>query len=888
MNITEKDLHNYRPIPFYFITTTDKNELTYEKFYESLSDMKQKGFGGVIPFNRPPHGFTQEQYFSEFWFETIGNILRACRDLGLRVWLQDDFVAPSGNIGGKLKEWAPHLVPYKLVLKDGKVEVEEVPWGFPAFENPESALLFQKYVYEEYKKRFGEYFGTTIIGMFSDADSRRVNSEVYSTNSPMKDYFPWTQTFAQTFKQDYGYDITPYLESIIKREPSKQAHDYWEHNGKLYHGWFASNYEWCKKNGLEYTFHTSDCAPARIETSYFNSAFAEGKAIDAGIHSDYPGTDHECLDLNGGRIFLKDKRQFRSFTFGEENPKERVDNFLDVYADIRAKMAQSSYYLNDKKGCFCEMFAASNWDAPYKELRNIASWQIMQGITFIVIHAYHYKLHGVSKGFAPPSFCTKSHLDFDLKSFNDSLATDAFLASRGKLKVDFAILDPTDHIWQGIDDAWCELDLAKKLNHFPQGYVISDFKGLEKKAGQLKAVINPGLTLSEDERSKIKALGLDILEAEDITTPDEIEKKYPTGIKWQGDGDVMFMRRVLDDKKELLMVANIESDNTLTGTLTFDGKNYEVELANGEIAYFGNEFESYRSPAKCTKKLYLPKEYDVLFEKKNILNLRRWEDENSRAFCLLTPECKEDYMVKLGWFPPSRIALNEAPNDKPLFHFDATENLCGLELLLSKRFLAENPTPVFVDGKEIAKSGITYILDDEYSVFSFDADIGKHTVMLNLTSPVTISDGIYLRGDFDADISISGKDKYRASSTTYLTEHATFTLSKRSKTLFAGKSFTSQGQPHYSGQVDYTATIDVPCGFENAAIVFDNLKSAAKVYVDGEYQGSVIRPPYRLDLNMSCGKHTITIKTANTLGNMLDGVRLPSGLVSVPYLEVRD
>ena len=888
MNFTEKDLHNYRPIPFYFITTTDPEELTYEKFYQSLSDMKSKGFGGVIPFNRPPHGFSKEQYFTEFWFETIGNILRACRDLGLRVWLQDDFVAPSGNIGGKLKEWAPHLVPYKLVLRDGKVQVEEVPWGFPAFENPESALLFQKYVYEEYKKRFSEYFGTTIIGMFSDADSRRVNSEVYSTNSPMKDYFPWTQTFAETFKKDYGYDITPYLESIIKREPSKQAHDYWEHNGKLYFGWFASNYEWCKKNGLEYTFHTSDCAPARIETSYFNSAFAEGKAIDAGMNCDYPGTDHECLDLNGGRIFLKDRRQFRSYTFGEHNPSERVGNFLDVYADIRAKMAQSSYYLNDKKGCFCEMFAASGWDADYKNLRNIASWQIMQGITFIVIHAYHYKLHGISKGFAPPSFCPRSHLDFDLKSFNDSLARDAYIASRGKLCVDFALLDPTDSIWEGKDDAWTELDLAKKLNHFPQGYIISDFKGLQKKAGQLKAVINPGLTLSDEERSKINALGLDILEANDITTPEQIEAKYPTGISWQGNKDVMFMRRTLDNGKELLMISNIESDDTLTGTLTFDGKEYQVELANGEIAYFGTEFESYRSPAKSVRKLYLPKIYNAEFEKKNILTLKRWEDQSGRAFCLLSPEHKEDYMVKLGWFPPSRTALNEAPNDKPLFRFTANNTLTGLEILISKRFLEENPTPVFIDGKQVENCYTDLILDDEYSVFRFDVQTGHHDVMLNLTNPVTVGDNIYLRGDFDAEIEISGKDKYRASSSTYLTEFAAFTLSKRSTTLVAGKSYTSQGQPHYSGIVNYISEIDIPQEFENATLVFDTLKSAAKVYIDGEYLGSVIRPPYRLDLSVLQGKHEIRIETCNTLGNMLNGLRLPSGLVSVPYLEVRD
>lgn len=883
--ISEDKLFQYRPIPFYFITTTDPEKLTYEKFYENLSDIKRKGFGGVIPFNRPPHGFTKEQYFTEFWFETIGNCIRACRDLGLRVWLQDDFKAPSGSMGGKLQALAPHLVPLRLVMKEGTVVPEEVPWGFPAFEHPDSALLFQKYVYEEYKKRFGDYFGGTIIGFFSDADSRRVNSEVYTTGSPMKDYFPWSLTFAESFEAAYGYDIVPHLPSVLQRESSQAAHDYWEHSGNLYFSWFASNYDWCKKNGLEYTFHTSDSAPFPVTTSYFNSAFAEGKAIDAGRNCDFPGTDHECLDLNGGRLFLRERREQLIYVFGEENPTCRVGNFFDVYADLRAKQAQSCAYLYDKKGCMCEMFAASGWNAEYRDLRNIATWQIMQGISFIVLHAYHYRLHGVSKNFAPPSFCTKSYLDFNVKQFNDSLAEDAYLASWGRLTVDLALLDPTDSIWEGNGDSKVHLELAKKLNHFPQGYIISDMKGLRRKAKDLKAVVNPGLSLTDKEREEIASLGLMLFEAENLTTPEVLEELLPTGIRWEGSGEVMFMRRRLANGEEMLLVANVESEETVSGKLTFAGKTYSLELSQGEIASFGDEFERYREPVQTICRQELSGVAAVRYEEKNNIPLLRWEDEAGRAFSLLSPELREHYFVQQGWYPPFFEAENEPASEKPLFRFVAKESLSDLELLISERFLEENPTDVLLDGEPVALKEKMKILDDVYSAFRFDVSEGSHTLEICLKNRVTISDALYLRGDFDAYVTVDGKAMYQANATTRLTEKASFVLAKRRDTLKVGVSWTDQGQPFYSGAVTYDFLVDVPVSLAGGTLVLPKLGHAAKVYVDGVLQGEATCPPYRVPLSLSKGEHKISVCVKNTFAGMLLYRRQPSGLLAVPYLE---
>ena len=145
----------------------------------TFSDMKEKGYGGIIPFNRPPHGFSKEQFFTEEWFSMLDNCIRACHDVGLKIWMNDDYDCPPGDIGGRLQKIAPHLKPLRLRLKGEEVTVEEVEWGFPAYEHPESPIYFQNIVYEEYKRRYGKYFGNTIIGMFSDAESAYKESEKY-------------------------------------------------------------------------------------------------------------------------------------------------------------------------------------------------------------------------------------------------------------------------------------------------------------------------------------------------------------------------------------------------------------------------------------------------------------------------------------------------------------------------------------------------------------------------------------------------------------------------------------------------------------------------------------------------------------------------------------
>lgn len=875
-------LDAHRPIPFYFITTHDPSELTYEKFLEDLSDMKKKGYGGIIPFNRFGAGFTGENYFSEEWFFMMDNCLRAAHDLDLTVWMMDDFKAPSGEHGGRLKKIAPHLSQKRIVLdENGAVQVKEVEWGFPAFENPESAALFRKQVYEELKRRYGHYFGNTIKGIFSDADSRRVNSGVLLGKEEMKDYFPWVDGFESSFKAKYGYDITPHLPSILRRETSEEARDYWEHCGTLYYSWFGSAYEWCKENGLKYTYHTSNTAPFRLETSYFNSAFGEGKDIDAARHCDYPGTDHERLQLNGSIFVRPDLYKDYYAVWGGNDKNRRVENFYDVYADLRAKQAQSGAYLYGKKGVMCEMHSMVGWCASYKELCNVAAWQMMQGVTFIVLHAYHYRLHGSSKYFAVQSYGKHCHTDFDMKAYNDLLAENAALCETGKLKVDVALLDSTDYIWRGDGDSVAELELAKKMNHLPNGYIISDIKNLSMRAKDLKAVVNPDLPLSDKERKTIADLGLKLYEANEI---DRIEKDFPTGISWEGEGELMFMRRDLENGEEMLIVANIESDDTLRGRLTFGGKVYEIELCSGEMAFFGGGYDKYRTIPRDEVKLPLTTEAPVQFEKPNVIPLMRWEDAEGNATSPVKPALRGEYWVIKGWVP-APFTLEKHPHTLTQYlHVTAAEPLCGLELRLSHMIIGQIDR-ITLDGKLLRPSGLTKIMDDTAYVYPFDLSTGKHTLELTLNAPFNCNDTIFLCGNFDANVSVSdevacvGAAYYIRS---YLPKKAEITLSRRRASLKVGESWTTQGQPFYSGSVTYTFDAVIPSDFKTPTLVCHGARDAVKLYADGKYLGSCIKPPYRFVLPKDA--HHLAVEVGNTLANTLEGFLSPSGLIEIPYI----
>lgn len=591
MHLTKKQMDHrslgpYRPIPFYFLNTTDPECYTEAAVFSAMKKMKDLGFGGIVLFNKPPTGFDREEYLSEYWFEITGKFILAAKKLDLQLWINDGFDYPPGDAAGRIEAADPTLKQLRLIPnREGLLNIMEVPWGFPAFEEKKSSELFIKFVYEEYYKRFADFFGNGITGFFSDADNRRFNAHV-SGNCPER-YYPWSRDFAALFKSRYGYPIEMRLKELFTDPASEVQKDYWELCGILYQNWFARNHAWCRAHNVLYAFHTSDTGPFSYDECRRSSAFTEGDPLSLLSHSDCPGTDHEILVLDGGTHY--DRRYYTpKATLGGAPEYIEHPKLNDTSLDIRAKYAGSAAVLDHRQRVLCEMFAATNWSASLNDLRRIAAWQIMQGVNFIVPHAVHHRFFGKVKFFAPPEF-SHTTLRHGMREFNDMLARWCRAAAAGDYCADFAVIDPTQQVWQGKDPApffrFCD-----RLNRRADGYVIVP----ETYRGEIPNVIDPLKNIPELPPAQIAFTG----------------------------GELAYMRRKLDGE-EYLLAANIWDPKVVSGILTFGGRGFEIELEPGEIAILGGPFESFRKPKKGRIRQIFDGKYDVSWREPNVIPFDR-------------------------------------------------------------------------------------------------------------------------------------------------------------------------------------------------------------------------------------------------------------------------
>ena len=859
----EQNIKKFRPIPFYFITTRDAEELSFDSIYVSLQNLKEQGFGGIVLFNKPPHGFMADEYLGDKWFAMVKNFVRVASGLDLKIWINDGFNFPPGNAGGRITpDKYPHLKQKRLVLKDDSIFVEELNWGFPAFEEPQSAELFQQYVYETYLQEVGEHFGKTICGFFSDADNRRVSFRVFADDSPEKEYFPWSNNFAQSFEETYGYDINPYLVSILKKEPSTQARDYWEHAGHLYQEWFAANYKWCKEHGLEYTFHTSDTSPFTWGEAPRSSLYTEGRALDIESNCDYPGTDQELLELNGGKHMRKDEYWHPKVSWGGDDANICNPEYYKTYGDLRAKQAGSTAFLYKKKGAMCEMFAATNWGATPKQLREIATWQIMQGITFIVPHAYHHRLLGDTKYFAPPIFSSHGNLKYFAKELNDTLARNCYYASLGELRAPIAVLDITDDIWEGRTENRELFEVCEKLNRMPYGYVLADVKSIVANKNEFDVIINTGAQLEGKRAQVLEELGIPVIRANELN---KLQELIDCNLYYEGDGSPHFMRRHLDEGMELVIIANIEDGKEIKGILHIAEHSYPILLQSGEMKFFtqSGEIVVEESLACEGQKFEVPDEVPVIWEQENLLPLEYWKNTSGQTIGKHFEEGSISFTYQV-----------------------ADTDVRELKLLVSSRH-NEGIESILLDGHLIVACKKTQVFDDVYWMYELGSgtELGEHTITLNITSLLSEKDGIFLQGDFGVRLECEDAytvlaDPAQYSLLKYLPNEARVILHKRTKTLSMSKSWCEQGHPFYSGRVTYCLSLENILDYETGVISIPEVHNGCIVKLDGEIIGQRSFAPYVFGLDNICKKHTLEITVYNSMGNAMEFYQAPSGITA--------
>lgn len=856
--LNNQEIFKYRPKPFFFITTDDEKEFSVEKIHESLLDLKNCGFGGFVLFNKPPTGFNAKNYLSDSWFSMVRTFAQVAKKYGLEMWINDGFDYPPGNVAGKIQSIDPTLHQKRIALVNGNLTVFDVPWGFPAFENERSRELFTTLVHEEYAKHVGEYFGNPIIGFFSDADNRRVTPEVmFDKNHPANQYFPWSDDFSEGFLANYGYDILPYMENICQWKNIPQAIDYWDYAGKLYQDWFANNQKWLKKHGLLYTGHTSDSSPFLHANAPRCSCFTEGRFSDIQSIFDYPGTDQELLALDGGKHMRISTWYTPKAIYGEKIHTEKMTNYFDVTQDLRAKQAFSTAFLYNKKEVMCEMFAASNFGVSPAALKQISTFQIMQGVTFVVPHAYHYRFFGETKYFSPPEFSKRGALGYSINMLNDEIAGLCALMSKGKSICPIALLDPTEAVWRNNFSEKHYFEAFAKLNRLPFGYVICDLKNIlsSKNHHRFQVVIAAGFSLDEKDKQYLENLGITVL---DSVNERILQEKIVCNIQYNGTGTPHFQRKLIDGE-EFVFIANVENETPINGTLKAYGKETQIYLYAGEIGYISEKYEQLPSPPIDGKTIFTYNdETDVIFSAPNILPLERFES------------------------PTGNVLLKTENNNILLYPFTVTQHINDLTLWLPKACLPIIEKISLNDMELHPKIGKVY--DEDYAVYSLPPlHVGNHQLIIHKNAPFRYYDRLFISGEFDVDIQ-TDKTEYKQVFELYnlalfIPKVATTTLSHRRKKLKTNLSWAEQGQPFYSGETVYMFHIDFPADGQYA-LHLPNVRDVAEISLNGKTLDKKIKPPYEFCFATEKGVTELRIKIVNSLANAMECYREESGILS--------
>ncbi len=355
------------------------DRLEVERLKEQIRKMKEQGIDGFFMHAR---GGLETPYMGEEWFQMIEACLDEADRLDMQAWAYDENGWPSGFADGlvpalglehqaKGLRWqiaredaaCENLVAaYRrtaegFVLADQPVAGDYLlyyvvnPYYIDPF-NPKTIAKFLEFTHEKYYERFGDRFGTSLKGFFTDEPQYRRG--------------PWSFVFPEEFRRRYGYDLLTKLPLLFFKEPGYEAFrsDYYEMTSELFRTSFIKQmYDWCENHNCKLTGHMM------CEQDLHAQMSTTGGVMACYEYFHEPGMDHLGRKVDS-----------------PAQPKQ--------VGSVAAQLGRKT---------LTETFALCGWDISLNELKWIAQWQYLNGVTSLCPHLEGYSLRGCRKRDYPPS-----------------------------------------------------------------------------------------------------------------------------------------------------------------------------------------------------------------------------------------------------------------------------------------------------------------------------------------------------------------------------------------------------------------------------------------------------------------------------------------------------
>ncbi|MCC6695531.1 MAG: hypothetical protein IT365_07865 [Candidatus Hydrogenedentes bacterium] len=465
--------HEYSLVPFWaWNGTLDPQELRRQ-----IDEMLDKGVYGAFMHARVGIESGETPYFSEGWWRAVDACVEYGAQRGFKTWIYDEDKWPSGSAGGRVLQKNPERNSQKALRHvqsrvtgpaDVPVAVEHARFvvagrlvgenaldpasltdlsplnGTGHWQCPEGEWLIIGYVFgpyhdgvnymnsetvrdfidvthEEYARRYGTHFGSTIPGVFFD--------EIMNDAGKSPEHHVWVEDFEARFREIKGYDLVPLLPGLshdIGPTTPRVRCDYYDVFTTLYEeAWFKQIADWCAQHHLKLTGHT-------VED--LNRYITQGDYVRTMSHLQIPTADNEDFRYTWPR------------TIGAWKPKQ----------------AASIAHLYNWPQAGSEALGGPGWAFNLDMARYGFNMLSAYGLTFFVPHYFGYAMDSpATMDDWPSSWFVQNPYWKYFRNLADHLRRVSFMLSDAEPVIDVAVLYPQCNQWSGYGPGTTQLTVEQ-------------------------------------------------------------------------------------------------------------------------------------------------------------------------------------------------------------------------------------------------------------------------------------------------------------------------------------------------------------------------------------------------------------------------------------------
>ena len=316
------------------------------------SDKGGRQYGLTMDSQPPP--------FSDAWWELVGWLIAECRRYGIAVSLSDYTLGAPGQQSymDAVLEKHPEFIGQRLILRDGAVAIERVPYSANPMAKGIGAAVADEF-YGAFERHFPGECGKGVNYFFSDELNFNIRGNL------------WSDDFAQEFMQRKGYNICEKWEAVftdIGAETAKIRLDYYDVIVELSEeAYFKPIYDWHQARGMTF------------------------------------GCDHG----GRGRDVTEFGDYFRTMKWNQGPGNDQPRLASDI---IKSKVSASIAHLYERPRVWLEGFYSSGWATSSADVADAVFRNFALGHNLLSLHGLYYSTHGSMWEWAPP--CNHYHMPY--------------------------------------------------------------------------------------------------------------------------------------------------------------------------------------------------------------------------------------------------------------------------------------------------------------------------------------------------------------------------------------------------------------------------------------------------------------------------------------------